>query len=400
MKDFKLLALSFCFIFSVFCAYAILRPVRDALGIHGDTSELKWLFLGTFVFTLLGSFVAVWVSGRLSKRRYFDIVFGFFALNLLIFYALMRSFDESSESFIWLCRSFYMWASVFNLFIISLAWSLLNDIYSKDGSKKFFGIITAGASLGSIAGASFVSFFKDVGLELFFALSLGFLLASLLLKKLIITHSSANSFESPLKATNPFAGARLVFGSKYLLGIAGFILLLTAVSTFLYMEQARIVKLAFASKEERSAAFAMIDLIVQSSAFFIQIFLTGFIARRFGVEYLLGSLGLVLVFGFILLMFAHPAFVTIAVVMSLRRVGEYALIKPGREMLFTKLGSEEKYKAKLFLDAVVYRAGDSVSASVESLLASISLAFVLGMGAVISGVWSLLGYKLGKAEKD
>ena len=121
MKDFRLFALSFCFIFSVFCAYAILRPVRDALGIQGSTDELKWLFLGTFILTLLGSFVAVWISGKLSKRRYFDAVFGFFALNLLVFYALMRSFDESDEGFLWLCRAFYMWASVFNLFIISLA---------------------------------------------------------------------------------------------------------------------------------------------------------------------------------------------------------------------------------------------------------------------------------------
>lgn len=400
MKDFKLLALSFCFIFSVFCAYAILRPVRDALGIHGDTSELKWLFLGTFVLTLLGSFVAVWVSGRCSKRRYFDIVFGFFALNLLGFYALMKSLSQSDEGFIWLCRSFYMWASVFNLFIISLAWSLLNDVYSKENSKKFFGIITAGASLGSIAGASFVSFFKGVSIELFFAISLGFLIFALLLKRLIISYSSDCGFESALKATNPFAGAKLVFTSKYLLGIAGFILLLTAISTFLYMEQARIVKLAFASKEERSAAFAMIDLVVQSSSFFIQLFLTGLIARKLGLEYLLGSLGLVLVFGFILLIFAHPAFMAIAVVMSVRRIGEYALIKPGREMLFTKLNSEEKYKAKLFLDAVVYRAGDSVAASVESLLASISLAFVLGVGAVISAFWSFLGYRLGRAEKS
>lgn len=399
MKDFKLLALSFCFIFSVFCAYAILRPVRDALGIHGSTDELKWLFLGTFVLTLLGSFVAVWISGRLSKRRYFDTVFGFFALNLLIFYALMRSFDESSESFLWLCRAFYMWASVFNLFIISLAWSLLNDVYTKENSKKFFGIITAGASLGSIAGAGFVSFFKGVSLELFFAISLGFLLFSLLLKRLIIATSSAKGFESPLKASNPLAGAKLVFASKYLLGIAGFILLLTAVSTFLYMEQARIVKTAFASKEERAAAFAMIDLVVQSSSFFMQLFLTGLIARKLGLEYLLGSLGLVLVFGFVLLIFAHPAFAAIAVVMSLRRIGEYALIKPGREMLFTKLNSEEKYKAKLFLDAVVYRAGDSVAASIEGLLASISLVLVLGVGAFISAIWSLLGYKLGKAEK-
>ena len=220
-----------------------------------------------------------------------------------------------------------------------------------------------------------------------------------MLKRLIIATSSAKGFENQLKASNPLSGAKLVFSSKYLLGIAGFILLLTAVNTFLYMEQARIIKLTFASKEERSAAFAMIDLIVQGSSFFIQIFLTGFIARRFGLEYLLGSLGLVLVFGFILLIFTHPAFAAIAVVMSVRRIGEYALVKPGREMLFTKLSSEEKYKAKLFLDAVMYRAGDSIAASIEGLLASISLVLVLGVGAFISAFWSLLGYKLGSAEK-
>lgn len=402
--EFKILALSCGFIFMLFSSYAILRPMRDALGLEGGQEELKWLFLATFIACILASLLLMWLSTKIKRRFYTDCVFVFFALNLLVFYALMQVFAPHTPEFIWLSRVFYVWISVFNLFAFSSAWSLLADVFSKEASGRLFGIISAGASLGSIAGASSVSVLvANLGVANLVFLSIALLLVGIALKNLILRElryfesiESLERFEHTIGSKNPFAGFQLIITSKYLLLLCAFILLLTSVSTFLYMEQARIVREAFPTREARIAAFATIDLIVQTSALLIQIFLTAKIAKFFGITSLLSILGFVIALGFVILSFTHPAFLPLAVVMSIRRVGEYALVKPGREMLFVPLDSDSKYKVKNFLDAVVYRGGDALSAQAESLLASAGIMCVLLSGAAISFVWGLLGVFLGK----
>ncbi|MBR4141404.1 MAG: MFS transporter [Campylobacter sp.] len=408
-EEFKLLLYSTFFIFSLFCSYALLRPIRDALGIHGGSDELKWLFLGTFIATIVCSFVAMWLSGAIMRKLYTDAIFIFFAINLLGFFVAMRFIHNESPAFATLCRVFYIWVSVFNLLVISSVWSVLADVFSKEMSKSMFGIISAGASLGGIAGASLVSFLREVSTQNFIFLSAFLLFFALILKNLIIKESlnllpnadeKANftqKFASPLPSKNPLDGFKIIAKSPYLLSFVGFVLLLTSVSTFLYMEQARIVRAVFETREARAAAFANIDLIVQSASFFIQIFLTAKIAKFFGIKWLLALLGFVIALGFILLGFTHPAFWGTALVMSLRRVGEYALVKPAREMLFVPLDSESKYKVKNFLDTVVYRGGDALSSQVEGIaLAKFGVSGVLILGAIISFVWGILGLNLSK----
>lgn len=406
--EFKLLALSFCFIFVLFSSYALLRPIRDALGLEGGKDELKWLFLATFITCILASLVLMWLSTRVKRRFYADFVFAFFALNLLLFYLAMRTLNTESAAFIWLCRIFYVWVSIFNLFAFSSAWSLIADIFSKEASQRLFGIIAAGASLGSIFGAASVKFLAQIinTHNLIFA-SILLLLCGILFKNLMINElkkfeNKANlaRFDKSIGAKNPFIGFSLILKSRYLLTLCAFILLLTSVSTFLYMEQARIIKELFPTREARVAAFANIDLIVQSSALFIQIFLTAKIAKFFTLNALLSTLGFVVGIGFIILAFTHPAFLPFIIVMCVRRVGEYALVKPGREMLFVPLSSDEKYKVKSFIDTVVYRGGDALSSQVESLFANISIMCVLLVGAFISFVWGALGVFLGKWYKN
>lgn len=306
----------------------------------------------------------------------------------------MQVFAPHTPEFIWLSLVFYVWISVFNLFAFSSAWSLLADVFSKEASTRLFGIISAGASLGSIAGASSVSVLvANLGVANLVFLSVALLLVGIVLKNLILRElrhfenaESLERFECAIGSSNPFVGFKLIIASKYLLLFCAFILLLTSVSTFLYMEQAKIVREVFPTREARIAAFANIDLIVQVSALLIQIFLTAKIAIFFGITSLLSILGFVIALGFIVLSFTHPAFLPLAVVMSIRRVGEYALVKPGREILFVPLDADSKYKVKNFLDAVVYRGGDALSAQVESLLANIGILCVLLSGAVISFV--------------
>lgn len=406
--EFRLLALSFGFIFVLFSSYAILRPMRDALGLEGGEDELKWLFLGTFLACIVASLVLMWLSTRVKRRFYADIVFIFFALNLFVFYIFMQILAPHTQGYLWLSRIFYVWVSIFNLFAFSSAWSLIADIFRAESSKRLFGIIAAGASLGSIAGASSTKFLAEIiNADNLVFISICLLIVAIVLKSLMIREvskfESAESnarFDKTIGAKNPFVGFSLIIKSRYLLGICGFIILLTAVSTFLYMEQARIIKELFPTREARIAAFANIDLIVQSLSLFIQIFLTAKIARIFGISSLLGILGLVVGIGFIILAFLHPAFLPLVIVMSIRRVGEYALVKPGREMLFVPLSSDEKYKVKSFIDTVIYRGGDALSAQLESFLAHISIVCVLSVGAFISFIWSALGAYLGRVYRE
>ena len=408
-NEWKILICATLFIFILFASYATLRPIRDTLGIHNAEEHLKWLFLGTFIATICASLFAMFLSGSMKRKRYVDIIFSFFALNLLGFFIALLVLDEESRGFTYLSWIFYIWVSVFNLFIISSAWSLLADVFSKERSKRLFGIISTGASLGSILGSLGVSILsKYISIHHFIFVALSLLLLAILVEKLLLRESYhllndeaqkqdfCARFENPIGSKNPFSGIAIILKSKYLLAFVGFILLLTSVSTFLYMEQARIIKALFPTKEARMAAFANIDFIVQTLSFIIQMFFTAKIVECLGLKWLLSMLGFVISIGFIILAFTHPAFLPFIIVMCIRRVGEYALVKPGREMLFVPLDSNAKYKVKNFLDTVVYRGGDALSAQIEGALVKISVSAVLLCGAIISFVWGLLGLFLAK----
>ncbi|TQR31936.1 MFS transporter [Campylobacter sp. MIT 99-7217] len=408
--EIRLLLLSVLFIFMLFSSYAILRPLRDALGLEGGQDELKWLFLGTFIATILGSLLAMRLSGAVKRKFYLNAIFIFFASNLLCFYVALFFISTNSQGFVWLARIFYVWVSVFNLFIISSAWSLLADIFNKDQSKRLFGIITAGASLGSILGAFSVKLLSShLDAQNFILISVLLLFLVLILKAFLLKESLKlleekqkfiQRFNTPIGSKSAFIGFSIIIKSKFLLVFVGFILLLTSVSTFLYMEQARIISELFPksdpnSRALRTAAFANIDFIVQSLSFIIQIFFTAKIANL-SLKWLLCPLGFILSFAFVILAFTHPALLPIIIAMSVRRVGEYALVKPAREMLFVPLSSEEKYKVKNFLDTVVYRGGDALSAQLEASLLHFGVAFTLISGGVLSFLWGILGLKLSK----
>lgn len=207
-------------------------------------------------------------------------------------------------------------------------------------------------------------------------------------------------FQKPIGSKNPFVGFSLIMHSKYLLAFLAFILLLTSVSTFLYVEQARIIKELFLTREARTQAFANIDFIVQMASFIIQIFFTAKIVEFLGMKWLLSLLGFVVGVGFIVLSFTHPMFLPFVIVMSLRRVGEYALVKPGREMLFVPLDSDSKYKVKNFFDTVVYRGGDAISSQLEGALIKFGVGVSFLVGAGLSFIWGALGLYLAKGYEN
>ena len=390
--------------FLLFAGYFMLRPVRETMGIVGGVENLQWLFTGTFLATLAAMPLFGWIAGRVQRRRILSWVYGFFTLNLIAFGAVFR-FDPDD---VWVARIFYIWLSTFSLISISVAWSVLVDVFSTSQAKRLFALMATGASLGGLTGPLLGLFLVGpVGHA-----GLMFLSAALLVSSALAAHrvqrwrerhplaaDDATQRQRPLGGS-PFAGATEVLKSPYLLGIAVFMLLLASVSTFLYFEQARMVDAAFPDRTDQTRVFGSIDTIVQTLSILSQLLITGRIARKLGLGVLLVGVPLIAATGFLWLAFA-PTFAVLAVVMVARRAGEYAFVRPGREMLYTVVEPEAKYKAKNFNDTVVYRGADAVSgwvkAGIDMIAQQPTIAMLLGVAIAL--VWGLSGGALVRAQR-
>ncbi|MGG5289193.1 NTP/NDP exchange transporter [Pseudomonas shirazensis] len=391
--------------FLLFTGYFMLRPVRETMGIAGGIDNLQWLFTGTFISTLVALPLFGWLASRVKRKRILPWTYGFFVSNLVLFAGLF-AIDQQA---LWTARAFYIWLSVFNLLAISLAWSVLADLFSTEQGKRLFGLLAAGASAGGLAGpvlgTLLVAPLGHSGLLLLASLLLlGSIAASAYLQHWRSQHPLELTAELPPNKPlggNPFAGATAVLRSPYLLGIALFVVLLASVSTFLYFEQARIVSETFTDRTQQTQVFGLIDGVVQALAILTQLFITGRLARRLGVGVLLIGVPLVMALGFVWLALA-PTFAVFVVVMVVRRAGEYALVRPGREMLFTVLPAEAKYKAKSFIDTVVYRGGDALSGWLKRGLDLLGehpqLAMLIGAALALS--WAGVGGWLGRRQRQ
>lgn len=387
----------------LFAGYFMLRPIRESMGITAGVENLQWLFTATFLVMLTAVPLFAWLSARVPRLHFVDWVYGFFCTNLLLFAALFLG-EESP----WLARVFYVWISVYNLFVVSVAWSLMADVFDSAQAKRLFAFIAAGASVGGLSGpalsALLIGPLGESGLMLLAAVLLA---AAMWFKRQLMRwrerggagRPDAAPSESPRRPLpgNPFSGMTAVLKSSYLLGICGFVVLLATVSTFLYFEQARVVAEHFPDREAQVRVFGIIDFVVQAGALLCQLFITGRLAQRLGVGVLLAMVPLVMCAGFIGLIFA-PGFGLIAALMIVRRIGEYAFVRPGREMLFAPLDAESKYKAKNSIDTVVYRAGDAISAWAKSALDALSQGAGMAalVGALCALLWGLLGWRLGE----
>jgi len=387
----------------LFTGYFMLRPVRETMGVAGGVDNLHWLFTGTFVVTLASLPLFGWLASRVPRQRILPWVYGFFASNLLLFAGVLARDPED----VWSARAFYIWLSVFNLLSISLAWSVLADLFSNEQGKRLFGLLAAGASLGGLSGpllgAALVVPIGHAGLLVLAALMLsGSVMAALYLRhwraRQPLPEDARHPPSRPLGG-NPLAGALAVLRSRYLLGLSLFVVLLASVSTFLYVEQARIVSETFTDRSQQTQVFGLIDAGVQALAILTQVCFTGRLAKRLGVGALLIGVPLAMAAGFVWLALA-PVFAVFVVVMVARRAGEYALVRPGREMLFTVLPAEDKYKAKSFIDTVVYRGGDAVSGWLKRGLDLLGEhpQLALWIGAGLAAIWAVTGYRLGQAR--
>ncbi|TLY95956.1 MAG: MFS transporter [Gammaproteobacteria bacterium] len=404
---------SFTTLLCMFSSYTILRPVRDALGITSGLENIPYLFWGVFAVMLLLQPLYGWLTSRFPRSVFLPWVYGFFAANLLIFWVWFRVQADHT----WIARTYFVWVSVFNLFVVAAFWSLMADVFSREQAGRLFGFIWAGASTGGLIGP-FIDrkLAVPLGAVNLLPLSAGLLLVSLLFMAQVIRWQRRQGARAPpptaampdrvvapgadgALGSGVFAAFVQVVRSPYLLGIAAFVLLMTWVSTFLYLEQQAFVARAFGSADERTRFFAGIDLCVQAASLTIQFLLFGRLFRWLGMRSLLASVPLIMTAGYALFALV-PVFAVLVSVYAVRRVADYAITRPCRDSLFTVVSREEKYQAKSLIDTFAYRGGDALSGSLYKGLAGglgAGPTAIGWLGAGISALWSVLALALGRA---
>ncbi len=402
----RALGWSCAYFFFILSAYYIIRPLREQVGVAGGVRNLPWLFTGTLTAMLLVHPPFAALVARFPRKTFVPLANRFFALNLLAFYVLFRILP--AENSIWAGRVFFVWTSVFNLFVISVFWSFMTDVFSTPQGKRLFGFIGFGGTLGGITGstvtASLAPVLGPVNLLLISMLLLE--LSVMAVRRLSTTTREWNRGDKVVTDSeaviggSTFAGIRQALSNPYLLGISAYMLLFTIGSTVLYFQQAAIADRAFTEAGSRTAFFARIDLAVNILTLATQMFLTGRIVKVLGIALTLTLLPALSLTGFL----ALGLWPTVAVFVAfqvLRRAGEFAVARPAREVLYTVMSREDKYKAKNFIDTFVYRTGDQIGAwTTAGLLATgLTASAISFLAAPLALVWLLVGWWLGRVQE-
>ena len=392
---------SFLFVVVLMSAYYILRPVRDAMASDWTDAEVSWLWtLNFFISTAMVAAYGIAVS-RFRFRIVVPAMFAMFALSFVVFYLLAsNSVDRTLID-----KSFYVWVSVFSLFHISVFWSFMSDLFSKEQAGRLFSIIAAGASVGGLIGPSMPSFFSAslgtdnlmliASLMLLIPIPIIFYLQSLKSSEL---GNQEPDIKNPTGAIggNPFAGFKMFFSNPYLLAIGLFIFLYTGISSFVYFELKNL--LSDLSRPERTAVWAQMDLAVNILSIATGLFATSRIVSRFGMPTTIALVPVMICIG-LLILAVSPFLGAVVALQVIRRAGNYAVTRPAREMLFTRVDRETRFKAKPVIDIVAYRGGDMLMAWLFTGLTQglgLGLAAVALVGAGIAALWSLVGIYLGR----
>lgn len=392
---------SFIYFFCLLSGYYILRPVRDEMGIQGGVQNLPWLFTATFLTMLAVVPLFGWLTGRFARRVVLPAVYWFFIANLALFFVAFQVPELQRHT----ARVFFVWVSVFNLFVVSVFWSFMVDLFNDGQGKRLFGFIAAGGTCGAIAGPALTTgLATTLGPINLLCVSAVMLAAAVMCIHRLIRWADMNrGLASSAKPEGQALGGRVWAGlrelarSPYLLGICFYLFCYTTLSTLLYLEMARLVADQFPSSHERTWLFGMLDLAVNLLTLLTQVFVTGRVLPRIGVTATLALLPAVAVLGFMVLGVA-PLLAVLAAFGVIRRAGEFALSKPAREILFTVVPREEKYKAKNVIDTAVYRGGDMLSSWLIAALRGSGLGLpALSFAAVpVAAAWLAAAIWLGR----
>ena len=397
---------SFSYFFCLLCSYYVLRPVRDEMGIQGGVANLPWLFTGTFLAMLTTVPLFGWVSSRFPRRKLLPMIYLFFAANLLLFHAVLESGLAPART----AQAFFIWVSVFNLFVVSVFWSFMADLFRNEQARRLYGFISAGGTIGALVGPVITATLAPaIGPANLLPVSALMLFAAVLCIYRLTAWTDRNQSDPPSSMRNPadaiggsiFGGIALVLKSPYLIGICVYVMLGTLLGTFVYFHQANIVAVDVPSSGERTALFAKIDFAVNVLTLFCQVFVVNRLINRFGIGLALMLLPIAAVAGFFLIGLM-PTLTVLVVFQVFRRAGEYAIARPAREILFTVLSREEKYKAKNFIDTVIFRGGDTASGWLFEGLRILGLGFagIAFVGVPIALIWAGTGWLLGRSQDE
>lgn len=414
--------LAFAYFFCLLSSYYLLRPLRDAMGLENGAQQLPWLFTATFITMLALVPVFGAVASRWPPRRFIPLVYRFFAFNILGFGILFAT----GTARIWSAHIFFVWISVFNLFVVSIFWSAMADRFSSEQGKRLFGFIAAGGTAGALIGPALTAL-----LTIRFGIALLPVLAALFLELAVQsflqlakrqTRCNLSAFRYEQANTKAGTGARqndaslafydrriggklyagiaLIAKDAYLLSIVAYLLLHSLASTFLYLEQGRIVAATLGNTESRTQLFALVDLSVSVLTIVLQLTLTGRLLQRYGVALALMLLPLASVLALGALAW-WPGLAMLALVQGVRRAIDYAIVRPAREILFTVVSREAKYKAKSVIETVVYRGGDAASGWLFALLAAAGMGFpgIALLFLPLGAGWMMLSRRLA-AQQD
>lgn len=398
--------------FFILFGYYILRPIREQIGSEYGVKNLSWLFWATFSVMLVAIPLYSFLVGKINRKRLVPSIYFFFITNLFAFWAAIKFGPDAIQ--IWVARAFFVWISVYGLFIVSFFWSVAGDLVSTGQGRKYFGYMAGGGTIGGLAGSQVASLLVErIGYANLLLIPAVLLFAGLVVYFLL--ERSANQLGSAvaLKSSgnptggNPFAGFTAVFKSKYLFAICCYGLFLATCGTTFYFQQAEIVKAAYESlpeevaKEARTKYFANINFYVSIATLFMQFVVVGFLMKRVGLGLTLAGLPLAYVAGITALALS-PSIAVLAVVSVIGRAAEYGIANPAREVLFTSVNREDRYKAKSFIDTIVRRGGDTTVGSIYQVLretAGFAMTTLSWIVIPIALIWAGLAVFIGAENK-
>jgi ATP:ADP antiporter, AAA family len=382
----------------------VVRPAREALGMQRGIEAIRWLFMGTVVVTLLVNPLFGLLVSRFRRLVFINATYLFFACGLVTFYALLvlapAAVGERTG------QVFYVWFSVFNLFATMLFWALMADRFSLEQSKRLFGAIAVGGTLGAIFGPWLASqLARPLGTPALLLVAAGFLVAALgaawwLVRFPVERSHAPASTEHAVIGGSAWEGFQAVFRSPYLLAICAYVLILAVMVTFIYFTRLQMVAALGTDLDMRTAMFARIDMITQVATLVLQALVTGHLMKRLGVAMTLALLPVTAALGFLGLAIVGSLATLIAFEATFRAV-QRGIMRPARETLFTIVPRADRYKAKAFIDTFVYRAGDVAGAQTEGLLGRLGMGFaaLAALAGPLAVVWMALGLWLGYAQR-
>jgi len=391
---------SFVYFFALLASYYVLRPIRDQMGIAGGVKNLPWLFTATFITLLIAQPIYGALVARLPRAQFIPVVYHFFVVNLLVFWALLNGVSNTAV----VARIFFVWLSVFNLFAVAVFWSVMADLFTSEQGKRLFGFIGAGGTAGALLGPT-ITIWLSVPLG---PVNLMLVAAALLEAAVFCVHRIEHARLGPVgpqESEQTIGGGALaaipaLARSPYLMGVGLWVALLSYAATIVYFEQAQLVSASVGSAGQQTRIFASIDLAVSVLTLATQILITGEVLKRLGTGLSAAALPAVYIVGFAFLGFA-PSLIVVVIVQVLQRWMNFAIANPARQLYFTVVSREDKYKAKNLIDVVIYRGADALSGWIFDTLQVLGLklgAIALYSIPVVAG-WFVLSLALGRTQE-